>query len=89
MAAEKTKRRKKKAANGKKVPARKVAMGRKRASGFGRHAAKELSLGPLERSGETVAAAARCRWLSAESLVTSQVASVRRSVPRARTKVAR
>jgi hypothetical protein len=89
MAAKKTKRREKKAASSKKAAARKVAMGRKRASGFGRRAAKELSLGRLERPGETVAAAARRLWLSAESLVTSQVASVLRSVRKARTKVSR
>ena len=47
MAAKKAKRRKNKAGSGKKVPARKLAMGRKRAAGSKKHAAKELVLGPL------------------------------------------
>jgi hypothetical protein len=89
MAAKKTKHREKKAASSKEAPARKVAMGRNRAAGFGKHAAKELSLAPLERPGETVADAARRLWLSAESSVTSQVPSIRGSVRKARTKGSR
>jgi hypothetical protein len=87
MAAKKAKRRKKKAASGKKVPARKLAMGRKRAAGSKKHVAKELVLGPLERAGEATVDAARRLWLSAESLVTSQVTSLRRSARKARAKV--
>ena len=89
MAAKKTKRREKKAVSGKKAPARKVAMGRKRVAGFKKHVTKELALGPIERVGENLVHAARRLWLSAESLVTSQVASVRRSVRKVRTKVSR
>ena len=84
MAARKAKRQGKKAANSKKAPARKAATGRKRAAGL-----KKQVASPPERAGEVTVDAARRLWLSAESLVTSQVASPRRSVRKARTKVSR
>ena len=69
MAARKSKRREKKAANSKKVPAQKLAMGRKRAAGLKKHGAKQRSLSSLGRAGEATVDAARRLWLSAESLL--------------------
>jgi hypothetical protein len=89
MPAKKAKRREKKAASSKKAPARKATMGRKRVSGFKKQVAKELTVSPFERAGEATVDAARRLWLSAESLVTSQVVSLRRSVRKVRTKVSR
>ena len=85
MAARKVRRRAKKAAR-KNPPARKAA-GRKTVAGFGKHAAKELALGPLERAGESLVDAARRLWLSAGSLVAS--GSLRRSTRRAKAKDSR
>ena len=87
MATKNTKRREKKAASSKKATARKVATGRKRVGGPNKRAAKKHALGPIERAGEDVVNAARRLWLSAESVVTSRVASVRKSVRKARAKV--
>ena len=88
MTAKKSVRREKRAAHGKKAPARKVPMGRKRLVAFEKHVAREL-LGPIESAGESVVVAARRLWLSAGYVVTARAAAPNRSMRKARTRVSR
>jgi hypothetical protein len=71
MVAKKIKRASSKMTARKNVSTKKRAMGVAKLTGFRKAAAKELTEGPLEKSGESIVDAARRLWLSAQSLVTS------------------
>jgi hypothetical protein len=88
MAAKRAGRRRNKTTRTKKVP-QKVSTGRRKVATFKKHTANKLSLGSIEEAGDAAIAAARRLWLSAESLVGSQVSSLRRSAHKARSKLSR
>jgi hypothetical protein len=79
MPAKRTKRVASKVTARKHVSRKTRGMGVADQTGFRKAAAKELTLGPLERAGESIVDAARRLWLSAQSLVTSPRVTRRKS----------
>jgi hypothetical protein len=79
MPAKKTKRVSSKVTARKHGSTQKRGMGVAAQTGFGEHVARELTLDPLQRPGESVVDAARRLWLSAQSLVTSPGVTRRKS----------